>query len=72
MKLILDKNVAEIYKNGQLVIRLKGPCGCVLDAHIPDPEVINVVKVDGVTACVEGDIFAAIDVQHQGCDKPCG
>ena len=74
MKLILNNNAAEIYEDGKLVVRLTGPKGSVLDAHIPDPEIINVVKVDGVTACVEGGNFAAIDVQHQhhGCCKPCG
>lgn len=68
MKLILDKNVAEIHKDGKLVIRLTGPCGCILGAHIPDLDVINVVKIEGVTACVEGDNFVAIDVKQDGGD----
>lgn len=71
MKLLLNKNVAEIRKDGKLVIRLTGPDGCILDAHIPDLDAINVVKVDGVTACVEGDNFVAIDVkQDVGCCPP--
>lgn len=72
MKLILEKNFAEIHKDGKLIVRLTGHDNCALDAHIPDLTAINVVKVDNVTTCVEGDNFVAIDVQHHGhCHTPC-
>lgn len=71
MKLFLDKNIAEIYKDGKLAIRLSGPKGCILEAHIPDLSVVNVVKVEGVTTCVEGSDFVSIDVQQGNSDFPC-
>lgn len=67
MKLVLKHNVAEIYDGDKLVARLKTECGACINAHIEDPEAINVVKVDGVAVEVDGGGFAAIDVK-QKCD----
>lgn len=66
MKLVINKNVAEVYDGEKLVVRIEAPEGVLLDAQVLEPDAINVVKVAGVAVEVEGVCVENIDVE-QNC-----
>lgn len=64
MKLVINKNVAEVYDGETLVVRVTAPEGVLLDANVLEPDAINVVKVDGVAVEVESVYVENIDVKQ--------